>query len=177
MPSSQKTANLQLSQWQGSDVPKRADFVADNAILDDAIGQLRQQVSSGSGGGNDPRLDEHLADTAAHLSPADRALLAGAAPVAGTYTGNGSLYQNVVAGFSPRAGLIFADGLPAQEPTAAGTSQTVRFAVLGGGVATEGAEVTSTGFRVRQMDGGAGSGQTHLGLNAAGVAYGYLLWK
>lgn len=34
MSSSNKTTNLKLNQWSGSDIPERLDFVNDNAIID-----------------------------------------------------------------------------------------------------------------------------------------------
>ena len=37
MSSTNKTKNLQLNSWIGSDRPKREDFNADNSIIDKAI--------------------------------------------------------------------------------------------------------------------------------------------
>lgn len=176
MPSSQKTTNLGLNKWQPSDIPKRADFLADNELLDAAIGQLRQQPSGG-GGGNDPRLEEHLADDAAHLSDANRTVLAKALPIVGSYTGNGNLYQNIATGFPPRVGFVFAAGVSPVEPTPAGTSQHIRFGILGENLCTVGLQALTTGFRASQLDGGTGSGKTHIELNANGVTYCYILWK
>lgn len=44
MPSSKKTPNLHLNKWLGSDKPKKDDFVEDNEILDQAIGDLRGRL-------------------------------------------------------------------------------------------------------------------------------------
>ena len=37
MPTSNKTEHLGLNQWLGTDKPKRADFVEDNAAIDHAM--------------------------------------------------------------------------------------------------------------------------------------------
>lgn len=37
MPSSNKTANLNLNQWAETDKPTRADFVSDNSIIDNVV--------------------------------------------------------------------------------------------------------------------------------------------
>ena len=37
MPSTNKTTNLNLNQWIGTDKPKREDFISDNNILDTVI--------------------------------------------------------------------------------------------------------------------------------------------
>lgn len=53
MASTNKTTNLGLNSWLDTDKPRRADFVEDNQIIDEKLG-------------------EHLADTEAHLSVQDR---------------------------------------------------------------------------------------------------------
>ncbi len=44
MPSTNKTANLELNQWIGTDKPKMADFNADNSLIDAAIGDLQSDM-------------------------------------------------------------------------------------------------------------------------------------
>lgn len=41
MPSANKTT-IGLNQWQGNEYPKRQDFVDDNQIIDDEIGNLKK---------------------------------------------------------------------------------------------------------------------------------------
>ncbi len=55
MPTENKTTNLHLNSWVGTDKPKRTDFVADNEILDQVIGN-------------------HLENFTMHVSEEDRAL-------------------------------------------------------------------------------------------------------
>lgn len=53
MASTNKTPNLKLNSWIGSDKPKRTDFVGDNDIIDRELGN-------------------HLNDTVVHLTEEDR---------------------------------------------------------------------------------------------------------
>lgn len=53
MASANKTPNLGLNQWAAADRPKRTDFVADNMIVDEKLG-------------------EHLKDTNLHFTAQDR---------------------------------------------------------------------------------------------------------
>lgn len=54
MPSTNKTTHLNLNKWIASDIPKRADFVSDNQIIDNAF-------------------YEHISDSTAHLTAAEKA--------------------------------------------------------------------------------------------------------
>lgn len=46
MPSTNKTPNIGLNQWEGADKPKRTDFNADNAILDKIISELHTEFGA-----------------------------------------------------------------------------------------------------------------------------------
>lgn len=175
MPSSEKTPGLSLNKWLGSDIPQREDFVADNLILDAAITALQEGGGSG-GSGNDPRLDSHLADTQAHMSATERTLLENAAPVTGTYTGDGQLFQTVVVGFRPRFGFVFAIGSPPLELSATGTAQTARMGIVTNAGDSFGIESVSTGFKAYHLA-GSSTGVTYQGLNSSGQRYAYALWK
>lgn len=69
MGSTYKTANLNLNRWISSDCPKRSDFIYDNEIIDEVLG-------------------EHIEDSEKHLSIADREYFANPVSVL-TYSGNG----------------------------------------------------------------------------------------
>lgn len=87
MPSSNKTTNLNLNSWIGTDKPKREDFVNDNSILDTIIGT-------------------HLADTTLHFTAQDRTLLS--APFAvGVLGGTGEASYVHTLSFSPKYVFIF----------------------------------------------------------------------
>ena len=55
MSSTNKTTNLQLNDWVGTDVPQREDFNADNQRIDKAIG-------------------DHTGNTTVHITQAERDL-------------------------------------------------------------------------------------------------------
>ena len=179
MASSEKTPNLGLSAWRGSDVPQREDFVQDNQILDSAISALQQSGGSGPGGtGADPRLDIHMADQQIHLSQADRqALGAVEPPVIGSYTGDGHLVRAVILGFRPRFGILFADNRPIVEPSSNGLFQTALAGILTNTGGTAGLEAQTTGFRAHQAETGTVPGTNYLGMNRNGVRYVYIMWR
>ena len=70
MASTNKTETLGLNQWIGSDKPKMEDFNSDNRLIDTA-------------------LAGHRADQTVHVSAQERAAWNAAAPVIGSYTGDG----------------------------------------------------------------------------------------
>jgi hypothetical protein len=178
MPSSNKTPYLKLNSWIGSDIPKMADFNADNALLDAAFAQLQEQINDIPGeGGADPRLDNHLADQEAHLSAQDRADLASSAPVVGTYVGDGNPFQGIVLGFRPRFGFVFAENTPIMTLNAAGNAQFTHFAVITQQGCTSGVETIPTGFQAKQLGSANQGGQTSIGLNKDGQLYVYRVWR
>lgn len=87
MPTTNKTPNLGLNNWVGTDKPKRSDFVEDNTLLDTVIGS-------------------HLADKAAHFSADDRTVLEKPI-VTGTIGGNGLESCEFELPFAPRAVFVF----------------------------------------------------------------------
>ena len=176
MPSSEKTPALGLNRWRGSDIPMREDFVADNNILDSAIAALQQ--GGGSGSGNDPRLDTHIADQNVHLSAADRqALGAASAPLIGSYTGDGQIFQAIVLGFRPRMGMVFAVNRPLIETGSNGLFQTSRAGILTNIGASRGIDSVATGFRAHQSASGTLTGADYQGLNQQGMEYVYIMWR
>ena len=176
MPSSEQTATLGLNRWRGSDIPVREDFVADNEILDSAIAELRQ--SGGGGGGQDPRLDTHLADWQVHLTQQDRqALGAASPPVMGTFVGNGQESQTIALGFRPRCGFVFAIDFPMTATGSNGMFATTMGGFMSNLGNTRGIEVMATGFRATQFEGGTATGTTYHAFNRTGVTYAYVAWR
>lgn len=87
--STNKTENLGLNQWIGTDYPERVDFCSDNLIVDNAI-------------------SEHTADSVAHVTDSER--WAWNHPVSiVTYTGNGSTTRSlqINCGFTLTFGIVF----------------------------------------------------------------------
>ncbi|MCC8022718.1 MAG: hypothetical protein LIO46_02890 [Clostridiales bacterium] len=96
MPSSNKTPNLGLSQWTGTDVPKREDFVNDNAILDTVV-------------------NGHTADTDLHVTEEDRERWTRYVDL-GVYVGDGEDGLTVTMPFEPIFVVVFASGMPLVRP-------------------------------------------------------------
>lgn len=90
MSSTNKTQNLDLNMWRGSDVPEMDDFNRDNVIIDNAFGT-------------------HTGNTNIHVSAAEKTKWNNAYSVF-TYTGNGNSNRTItVTGVSnPKWGLVFA---------------------------------------------------------------------
>ena len=182
MPSSEKTPNLGLNNWRGSDIPMREDFVADNKILDTAIAALQQGLDGGEGGPlpplevKDPRLDDHLADRDAHLSGADRENLGGG-PVVGTFTGNGEIFQGITLGFRPRFGVVFADSRAIIETGGTGLFQISRAGFVSELGSSRGVDTFPFGFRAHDFMTGTVTAMDYMGLNQVGVKYVYAMWR
>ncbi len=89
MSSTNKTPHLELNSWVGSDIPKMADFNADNSILDAVIAA-------------------HTGDTDRHTTAADQAKWNSPYAVM-YYTGNGSASRTLTPtnDFEPTWGFVF----------------------------------------------------------------------
>ncbi len=96
MSSTNKTPNLELNNWVGSDIPKREDFNEDNNILDWTIGS-------------------HLDNTTMHTTAAEKTKI-NSPFVITAYTGNGSSSRQITitSEFEPKWGLVFKTGYTPQ---------------------------------------------------------------
>ncbi len=94
MSSTNKTNYLGLNSWIGSDVPKRADFNQDNALIDEAVGT-------------------HLNDDERHVTEDDRSKWDNNMYMF-TYYGDGTENRTVDTGcpFKARAAVVFASNYP-----------------------------------------------------------------
>ena len=90
MPTNNKTPNLNLNSWIGTDKPKRQDFVNDNNIIDSVVGS-------------------HISNTLIHMSAAEKELLNSTFDV-GTLAGDGNATCTHALDFIPKFVLIFAKG-------------------------------------------------------------------
>ncbi len=92
LSSTNKTPHLRLNSWIGGDVPKRTDFVSDNAIIDTVVG-------------------EHNDNTQIHISQSEREKW-NAPYYIGKYMGTGQSTNTVTfdAGFKPKWGILFSVG-------------------------------------------------------------------
>lgn len=94
MSSTNKTENLKLNSWIGSDKPQRTDFNYDNEVIDKAISQ-------------------HTADTVSHINSEERDRWDNYM-YEGTYFGDGELERtiNTKCPFPARFGIVFANNRP-----------------------------------------------------------------
>ncbi|MBQ4569586.1 MAG: hypothetical protein IJA62_06005 [Ruminococcus sp.] len=92
MASKNKTENLGLNLWEGTDRPQRGDFNSDNMILDEALG-------------------EHIASSQLHLTQAEKARVT--RPVQyQSYLGNGEAQATLSLSFTPSMVVVYCDSVP-----------------------------------------------------------------
>ncbi|MBQ5440427.1 MAG: hypothetical protein IIT49_06560 [Clostridia bacterium] len=95
MPSSLKTEHLHLNFWLENDKPVRADFVRDNSIIDNAVG-------------------EHRENTQLHLTSADVSRLRDTYQLK-VLQGNGEAQRRITLNFKPTVVFYFAGEKPPME--------------------------------------------------------------
>lgn len=118
MASSNKTTNLGLSQWLSTDSPKRSDFVSDNNIIDNILGN-------------------HINDANLHLSADEKTRVSEPYIIYTAYgSGEESTYLNV--GFTPTLVFIFKKNAPFTEYS---DSQTVVNSCVATSVGTTGGAI------------------------------------
>lgn len=86
MASTNKTANLGLNSWLGTDKPTRTDFVEDNAIIDSAI-------------------SSHTGNSTAHLTSEEKSRVSSPVLVR-QYAGTGSASLTISFAFSPKLVIV-----------------------------------------------------------------------
>ena len=150
MPTENKTANLGLNSWLGTDKPQRADFVEDNIIIDTAI-------------------TNHLNDFDLHLLKNPFKI--------GVFAGNGSSSQDITFDFYPRIVFVFLRNAPFTEYDSSNGYTKVNAAVVAanGGGGTIGASLFLDTLTVSQST--SASNGRFKNLNASGSQYFYIAFK
>lgn len=156
MPTNNKTA-LGLNSWVGTDKPMRADFVADNVLLDSL-------------------LTGHFNDTQKHLSPADRALLTEGFVLA-RYTGNGAGSQDITLPFEAKIVIVYGYRKPAASYNAAAGYNECSFAVITPLGGMQGVYLDGNILTVCQSAAAQAAGGTLCNLNASGAVYFYAAFR
>ncbi|MEG0978418.1 MAG: hypothetical protein RR911_05810 [Oscillospiraceae bacterium] len=152
MSSTNKTTKLNLNQWIGSDIPKRADFNSDNSIIDNILGT-------------------HTADKDIHMTAAERTLW-NTQCVTGMYFGSGAAQVTVTLGFQPKALFIFPYNKSLGNIGTAGSYSAIGTKNM----SSLGLEVTATGFKVSHGTPYAVDGIAPK-LNELDIDYGYIAIK
>lgn len=159
MSSSNKTANLGLNSWLGSDKPSRADFNSDNEIIDGYFNQ-------------------HSTDMEMHLSESDRERLLEPYYV-GTYFGDGETSRTIEAecSFNPTFGIIFCLNYPLgvnQYDAKVHNNYTAIMSVRGG---TLGAKLSGKKIIIAHAGAEATINSEKSMLNLMGLTYCYILFR
>lgn len=159
MSSSNKTANLGLNSWLGSDKPSRTDFNSDNEIIDSYF-------------------NNHTTDMEMHLSENDRARLEEPYYI-GTYFGDGENRRtiDVDCSFEPTFGIIFCINYPMGIDNYE-TKQHYNYAafvsVRGGNL---GASLSGKQINIIHSSIDATIKSENSTLNTAGLTYCYILFR
>lgn len=94
MASSKKTANLGLNNWTETDCPKRSDFVSDNQIIDNLVGN-------------------HIKDSSLHLTSSEKDRVSVPFDI-NTYYGTGEASTELQFNYSPKFVIVCKKNSPLQ---------------------------------------------------------------
>lgn len=153
MASTNHTPRLGLCQWASSDKPKRADFVSDNSIIDTALGG-------------------HIADTAIHLSAAEKEKL-NESFVVRSYAGTGEPSRVITVDFQPKFALVYKKNAPPVSYSSGNIIVNSAYAAYGFG-GSQGLTVSSAGITVAQT---SASGGVAVNLNENEEQYVAVIFK
>jgi len=128
MASSKKTANLGLNNWTDSDSPKRSDFVTDNQIIDNFLGN-------------------HINDTSLHLTASEKDRVSSPFDII-TYYGTGEASLTIDYIYTPVLAIVCKKNSPLQTLKNSNYSVNSGFAFVGG--TTGGLRISSKKITVEQ---------------------------
>lgn len=158
MSSSNKSEFLGLNIWDGTDIPKRADFNYDNSVVDSA-------------------MKNHCENTELHISTEERE--AWNAPYyMNVYFGNGNANRVIETDcpFTPSFGFVFANLTAPQTANFDNKMHTNHFAIISKRANTLGASLSDKNITVRYTA-TALTGNEYVSLNAVGYTYCYILFR
>lgn len=159
MSSSNKTSNLGLNLWSGSDVPKRVDFVSDNTIIDKVV-------------------SEHLDDDDRHITGDEREVWTKFYHKF-SYTGNGASSRIIDSGceFQPTWGLVFANSYMPSVVDVSNNANYNYFGLFGKGGSTSGVTL-SNGNKLSVVQSSAPIQNTeYRNYNQNGVVYTVVMFR
>lgn len=160
MSSTNKTENLRLNSWVGSDKPMRTDFNYDNEIIDNAI-------------------TEHKNDKSIHITDEERAIW-NSYMYMGMYFGNGDFERTIETKcpFDASFGIVFANSRPVSV-TRFGDSRNYNYTAFIGHQANSSGALLSGNRRDISVIQSVSPEMVneYMNLNEVGVAYNYILFR
>ncbi len=158
LSSSEKTGNLHLSKWLGSDVPERLDFVADNVLIDAAV-------------------TSHRNNDDIHVTAVDK-MKWNAPYYIDTYMGNGAASRTVTltSGFDPSWGIIFPVNRVMGKTDFSNEAHYNYFGFISTEGSTTGVDIDGRTLTVTQSAIPV-SGNEYRNYNENGVTYIYILFR
>ena len=157
MPSTHKTAHLNLNQWIGSDKPKREDFCDDNLKVDTAI-------------------KNHTGSTDIHITADERTAWQSGGLTISSYVGDLEPSRTITLGYKPRAVIVFLAVRPLVEYKKSADTCNIYSAICTPLGSSQGISITATGFVVKCAESSSTGGSTEA-LNLMNKTYIYLAWR
>ena len=154
MASSSFTPNLGLCNWTENDCPKRADFIADNTIIDSVV-------------------SAHIGNTAAHMSAEEKSKALAPFECTG-YAGSGESTRTIALSFRPSAAIVFKKNAPPVSQENGAIVVNSGWAIYANG-GSAGVSIGSAGVIVRQES--TASDGTRLSLNEDDCQYAVIAFK
>ncbi len=157
MPTENKTANLGLNSWLGTDKPMREDFVSDNEKIDKAI-------------------TDHLNDTTLHITEEQITRINKPFEV-GIYIGDGQASKTIDLTFQPKLVVVFLRSMPLFEYNSADGYVICNSAIFtsGGAGGSLGGSIIFESIQVLQNT--TPSNGRLINLNKQNSAYVYIAFK
>mgnify|MGYP005784239157 CR=1 FL=1 len=158
MASTNKTTNLNLNSWTGSDKPKREDFVNDNNIIDNKLGS-------------------HLLNEDIHITNTLKQKITNPF-ICSTYYGNGNESQTITLAFEPTLVIVFAQDKPLCEfdETNDYTINNSAMAAFNSAGESSGIYLNGTTITMSQSQTAPSNG-IYNNLNNANLTYTYIAFK
>ena len=157
MASYNKSPNLVLNNWAGSDRPQRADFNSDNSIID-------------------TRLGGHIKDASIHVTAAEKGKWNSPTEFS-MYFGTNADSREIKLGYQPTAVFVYPQDMPMIRVDFTTRQTECYFGSAGRDFNSRGIAITSDGFTVRNNYRYQSGESDLVMLNRANTNYIFLVWK
>lgn len=160
MSSTNKTKNLGLNSWIGSDKPKRIDFNTDNEIIDKVV-------------------SEHTDDNVVHINDSERDKWNNYM-FTGMYYGDGTTKRVITTAcpFEAKVGFVFANNRTINIARFSESKHNNYFGIFGFYANTLGVKLNDDGTSLTvNQSASAVTANEYINLNESGVAYHYVMFR